>query len=92
MYMHTLQNSFCPKECTIFRSDKHFSVLRNFRKFSSVNLSSFSKSFVEPEITISNFLFQLEERPDMGPGYHVEGPINAIYTEILLSRLCHEDI
>ncbi|PNF28414.1 hypothetical protein B7P43_G16403, partial [Cryptotermes secundus] len=34
---------------------------------------------------------KLEERPDVGPGYHVEGPINAIYTEILLSRLCHED-
>ncbi|XP_066995044.2 cadherin-like and PC-esterase domain-containing protein 1 [Anabrus simplex] len=29
---------------------------------------------------------KLEERPDVG--YHVEGPINAIYTEILLSRLC----
>jgi hypothetical protein len=27
----------------------------------------------------------------MQPGYHVEGPINAVYTEILLSRLCQED-
>jgi hypothetical protein len=43
------------------------------------------------EATITDYPFQLEERPDMGPGYHVEGPINAIYTEILLSRLCHED-
>lgn len=34
---------------------------------------------------------KLEERRDMGPGYHVEGPINAVYTEILLSRLCPEE-
>ena len=35
--------------------------------------------------------FQLTESHESGPGYHVEGPINAIYTEILLSLLCQED-
>ncbi|PSN51812.1 hypothetical protein C0J52_10892 [Blattella germanica] len=35
-----------------------------------------------------HYLSMLEEQEHMGPGYHVEGPINAIYTEILLSRLC----
>jgi hypothetical protein len=49
------------------------------------------RSFPGYEVTIANYSFQLGERRDMGPGYHVEGPINAIYTEILLSRLCHED-
>jgi hypothetical protein len=66
--------------------------LRTFEKMCAyILLPSFSGSLVEHEVTITICPLQLEERPDMGPGYHVEGPINAIYTEILLSRLCHED-
>jgi len=40
-------------------------------------------------ITIDSF--QLTESQESRRGYHVEGPINAIYTEILLSLLCQED-
>jgi hypothetical protein len=77
--------------CAIFRNHKQTDILRSFGKCVYVRVPSCPETFIKHALAITNLLLQLEERPDMGPGYHVEGPINAIYTEILLSRLCQDD-